>query len=89
MQPLALPARLPRRSAMGLFDLLLPPPRCLGCGGSVGGDGELRPECWRGIDFLAPPDPGAGRSQRRHMTETRGLLDADSFRIIRCRMAVA
>jgi ComF family protein len=54
MRSLALPARLLRRSAVGLLDLLLPP-RCLGCGGSIGGDGELCPACWRGITFLAPP----------------------------------
>jgi predicted amidophosphoribosyltransferase len=54
MRSLALPARMLRRSAAALLDLLLPP-RCLGCGGSVGGQGELCPACWRGIIFLAPP----------------------------------
>jgi ComF family protein len=54
MVSLALPARWLRRSAVGLLDLLLPP-RCLSCGTTVGGNGELCPSCWRGITFLGAP----------------------------------
>jgi len=54
MRSFALPVRLVRRSAKGLLDLLLPP-RCLGCGESIGGEGELCPACWRAITFLGPP----------------------------------
>jgi predicted amidophosphoribosyltransferase len=51
---LSLPGRWLRRSAAGLLDLLLPP-RCLGCGATIGRDGELCPRCWGGIAFLAAP----------------------------------
>jgi ComF family protein len=56
MIPIAAGARWLRRSAVGLLDLLLPP-RCLGCGGTVGGagGGELCAACWRGVTFLGPP----------------------------------
>lgn len=44
--------------AGGLFrralDLMLPP-RCLGCGVEVAGDGTLCPACWQGIGFIAAP----------------------------------
>src|ERR1700722_7581284 len=54
MVSLALPARWLRRSAVGVLDLLLPP-RCLSCGTTVGGNGELCPSCWRSITFLGAP----------------------------------
>lgn len=54
MVPLALPRRWLRRSATGLLDLLLPP-RCLSCGATIGGEGELCPACWRAITFLGAP----------------------------------
>src|SRR5260221_8458260 len=54
MPSLALPGRWLRRSAAGLLDLLLPP-RCLGCGETIGRDGELCPRCWGAIAFLGPP----------------------------------
>jgi ComF family protein len=54
MPSLALPGRWLRRSAAGLLDLLLPP-RCLGCGITIGRDGELCPRCWGAIAFLGPP----------------------------------
>jgi ComF family protein len=54
MPSLALPQRWLRRSAAGLLDLLLPP-RCLGCGATIGSEGELCPTCWRAIAFLGPP----------------------------------
>ena len=31
------------------------PPRCLGCGAVVGEAGAICAECWRGLDFIAPP----------------------------------
>lgn len=54
MPSLALPGRWLRRSAAGLLDLLLPP-RCLGCGATIGRDGELCPRCWGAIAFLGAP----------------------------------
>jgi ComF family protein len=54
MSSLALPGRWLRRSAAGLLDLLLPP-RCLGCGATIGRDGELCPSCWGAIAFLGAP----------------------------------
>src|SRR5258708_34375183 len=54
MVPLAIPTRWLRRSAAGLLDLLLPP-RCLACGATVGGNGELCSSCWRAITFLGAP----------------------------------
>ena len=54
MLPLALPARWLRRSAGGLLNLLLPP-RCFGCGMTIGGEGELCASCWRRITFLGSP----------------------------------
>jgi ComF family protein len=42
------------RLASRALDVMLPP-RCLACGGAVGEQGALCPECWAGIDFLAPP----------------------------------
>jgi ComF family protein len=54
MVSLALPPRWLRRSAIGLLDLLLPP-RCLACGTTVGGNGELCPSCWRAMTFLGAP----------------------------------
>jgi predicted amidophosphoribosyltransferase len=54
MPSLALPGRWLRRSAAGLLDLLLPP-RCLGCGVTIGREGELCPRCWGAIAFLGSP----------------------------------
>jgi ComF family protein len=63
-------AALSRDGAGWLLDALLPP-QCLACRGPVDRAGRLCAECWRGIDFIAPPscarcglpfefDPGAG-----------------------------
>jgi ComF family protein len=48
-----LPAWLRRALAAGL-DLLLPP-RCLGCGATVAGQGQLCAGCWSALRFLQPP----------------------------------
>ncbi|MFQ5783752.1 MAG: ComF family protein [Alphaproteobacteria bacterium] len=37
-----------------VLDALLPP-RCLGCAASVDVPGRLCPDCWSGVDFIAPP----------------------------------
>ncbi len=69
MLSLASPSIL-RRLWGGFLDLLLPP-RCLGCGATVGAPGTLCAACWRGIAFLGAPccaccgypfefDPGSG-----------------------------
>jgi len=54
MASLAIPSRWLRRSATSVANLLLPP-RCLCCGGGIGGEGELCPSCWRSITFLGEP----------------------------------
>jgi len=43
-----------RRLANRALDVVLPP-RCLACGEEVGEQGTLCPDCWAGIEFLAPP----------------------------------
>jgi ComF family protein len=43
-----------RRLATAALGLLLPP-RCVGCGESVGRQGELCADCWSGLRFLQPP----------------------------------
>lgn len=42
------------RAGAAALDVLLPP-RCIGCGAGVGGQGTLCPACWREIDFIAGP----------------------------------
>lgn len=47
-------AALALRTLQRSLDLVLPP-RCLGCGATVGTQGRLCATCWRDISFLAPP----------------------------------
>lgn len=42
------------RAGAVVLDVLLPP-RCIGCGESVGRQGELCAGCWSGLRFLQPP----------------------------------
>lgn len=46
--------RLARWAVRVVLDGVLPP-RCLGCGASVGDDGGLCAVCWREVTFIAPP----------------------------------
>jgi ComF family protein len=43
-----------RRAAAALLDAFLPP-QCLACGAAVERAGQLCAECWRGVNFIGPP----------------------------------
>lgn len=47
-------ARSWRRAAGAVLDAFLPP-QCLACAAAVERPGQLCAECWRGVDFIGPP----------------------------------
>ena len=70
-------ARL-RRTPAVLLDLLLPP-RCVACGETVAGPGQLCAGCWSGLTFIA--EPCCGRCGRPfHGAQTQAPFCADCLR---------